>query len=604
MRKYLKPCSILILLFWGAAAFVYLPETTRSLNQAATEKLESSQYLGIFSEVNARFHGQEATLTGVVALDEEKQLAEKVIRTEVRLPNERGASHNPVTAVHNEIRVDPNATNRKRPWIIASLFQENQRLDGVLKSSEQRTKLLAQIASRAPMATLNNQILVNEPSLPASAWEATLDQVPNFKNILAGKKDKEQAIIAVTLCDGKWTTFPPTATDAEIATLLQDRKISPHEITHSLHALRAWRTSPNSEEVARLAAEKSKNDAAELALANAQKSAQAEREAQKLATLSPSYIGLTALNQKINLFGQVPAEAQKSQAITSAQSIYPGYEIDGTQITIDASRVLPAASNFTLPAGKDNFIAFATFDGTNKLYPADVFDSEIAKDFPSLKFGDDELSNLLIHFRTNLASAGTITRDEPYVAIATDGKSLILTGEVAEIATKASLLEKVAAANPGVKLVDKVQVSSLVNTVTEFSPTLDSTPNFAGVSAGVAIARLGQKWRNAVVHSIYFKTGSDRSKDQERAIYQMRRVRELLPNASFEVVGHTDDVGSADSNRKLSLERAQSFVSYATGSGFDPAMFTSRGAGQDEPITPNETENGKALNRRVDVMLK
>jgi OmpA-OmpF porin, OOP family len=143
-----------------------------------------------------------------------------------------------------------------------------------------------------------------------------------------------------------------------------------------------------------------------------------------------------------------------------------------------------------------------------------------------------------------------------------------------------------------------------VNTVTELAPTLESSPTFAGANAGVAIARPGQKWREAVVHSIYFKTGSNRSKDQERAIYQMRRVRELLPSATFEIVGHTDNVGNSAANKKLSLERAQSFVTFATGSGFDLNLLTSRGAGPDEPIAPNEMDSGKALNRRVDVMLK
>ncbi len=600
MRKYLTPCLILLLLFWIIGSYIYLPDTSERLTQAATQKLEEPQFKGLFNDVKVKFHGQEATLTGIVALEEEKQLAQKSIATEIRISDQRGGGQNPVIAVYNEIRVDPNSSNRKRAWIIASMFPGYQRIDGVLKYPEQRDKLLAQIAARSPQATVNNQILVNEPSLPATAWDITLDKVPDFNGLLSGKTGKDQAVVAVTNGDGNWTIFPPAVTDAEIDQLLKGQKISPNEITHSLKSLRAWLDGSSTSELE----EKTKKEQEAAAVAAAKKREQEEMAAKKLAGQLPPYIGLTALNNKINLFGQVPSETEKNQAITTAQKIYPNYEIESSGISIDNTRPLPTAPSFTLPVGKDNFIALATFDGTSKLYPADVFDSEISKDFPTLKFGDEDLSKLLVNYRTELASSGKLSRDEPYLAIATDGKSLILTGEVADIETKVKLLGKVAAANPNVKLIDKLQVSSLVNTVTDLSSTIDSTPNFSGVSAGVAIARPGQKWRNAIVHSIYFKTGSDRSKDQERAIYQMRRIRELLPNATFEIVGHTDNVGNVDSNEKLSLERANSFISYATGASFDVLIFTSRGAGPAEPIAPNDSESGRALNRRVDVMLK
>jgi OOP family OmpA-OmpF porin len=84
----------------------------------------------------------------------------------------------------------------------------------------------------------------------------------------------------------------------------------------------------------------------------------------------------------------------------------------------------------------------------------------------------------------------------------------------------------------------------------------------------------------------------------------MRRVIAALPAAKFEVVGHTDDTGTAAANTKLSLERAERFVAQATAAGLPAAAITARGAGPAEPVAPNETATGKALNRRVDVLLK
>ena len=107
-----------------------------------------------------------------------------------------------------------------------------------------------------------------------------------------------------------------------------------------------------------------------------------------------------------------------------------------------------------------------------------------------------------------------------------------------------------------------------------------------------------------MVHAIYFKTGSDRSKDQERALYQVRRVLAASPAAKFEIVGHTDNTGTADANTTLSLERAENFAGYLRAAGVAQDRLSARGAGPDEPIADNSTDAGRAQNRRVDVLLK
>ena len=99
------------------------------------------------------------------------------------------------------------------------------------------------MAARSPEATVNNQVIINESALPASAWDATLDQIPDFNRLLAEQKVGGPAMIAVTSGDGNWTVFPPTASDDEIAVRLKECKISASAVSHSLSALRAWRTS-------------------------------------------------------------------------------------------------------------------------------------------------------------------------------------------------------------------------------------------------------------------------------------------------------------------------------------------------------------------------
>jgi outer membrane protein OmpA-like peptidoglycan-associated protein len=66
------------------------------------------------------------------------------------------------------------------------------------------------------------------------------------------------------------------------------------------------------------------------------------------------------------------------------------------------------------------------------------------------------------------------------------------------------------------------------------------------------------------------------------------------------VVGHTDSSGPDDYNEALSLARAESVTAYFAAAGIDPARLQPAGAGESDPIASNETDEGKALNRRVE----
>jgi OOP family OmpA-OmpF porin len=71
------------------------------------------------------------------------------------------------------------------------------------------------------------------------------------------------------------------------------------------------------------------------------------------------------------------------------------------------------------------------------------------------------------------------------------------------------------------------------------------------------------------------------------------------PNSRWQVEGHTDNVGSAATNRALSRARAQAVVDYLVQQGVKPAILTAQGFGPDRPATTNATVAGRAQNRRV-----
>lgn len=70
---------------------------------------------------------------------------------------------------------------------------------------------------------------------------------------------------------------------------------------------------------------------------------------------------------------------------------------------------------------------------------------------------------------------------------------------------------------------------------------------------------------------------------------------------SIKVVGHTDGVGSDAYNQALSERRASSVAEYLLSQGVAPNKVTSEGKGASQPIADNETEEGRAKNRRVDL---
>ena len=71
------------------------------------------------------------------------------------------------------------------------------------------------------------------------------------------------------------------------------------------------------------------------------------------------------------------------------------------------------------------------------------------------------------------------------------------------------------------------------------------------------------------------------------------------PKIQIEVQGHTDNVGSADYNARLSQSRADSVRAYLVSHGIEPNRLVSRGYGMTKPLVQNNTEANRALNRRV-----
>ncbi len=76
------------------------------------------------------------------------------------------------------------------------------------------------------------------------------------------------------------------------------------------------------------------------------------------------------------------------------------------------------------------------------------------------------------------------------------------------------------------------------------------------------------------------------------------------PDTTVTVVGHTDNTGSAAYNQDLSERRASAVRAVLINAGVSPARIRAIGAGENQPIATNQTADGRALNRRVDITIR
>lgn len=111
--------------------------------------------------------------------------------------------------------------------------------------------------------------------------------------------------------------------------------------------------------------------------------------------------------------------------------------------------------------------------------------------------------------------------------------------------------------------------------------------------------------RIAIVTNINFDF--DRAGVRGNVQGRLDRVIQLLkemPEVDIQIVGYTDDIGSAQYNLELSLRRAESVRDYIVARGIDDARLSVAGRGKTEPLVSNSTSEGRAVNRRVEFVVR
>jgi len=107
--------------------------------------------------------------------------------------------------------------------------------------------------------------------------------------------------------------------------------------------------------------------------------------------------------------------------------------------------------------------------------------------------------------------------------------------------------------------------------------------------------------------TLYFETNNEDillNPEQEQYFEDLKFLLAGNPDTKALVTGHTDDIGSTSSNRRLSKKRAEGVRDFMVNQGIAKAQIIARGEGPDEPIASNNTEEGRAENRRVEITVQ
>jgi outer membrane protein OmpA-like peptidoglycan-associated protein len=121
---------------------------------------------------------------------------------------------------------------------------------------------------------------------------------------------------------------------------------------------------------------------------------------------------------------------------------------------------------------------------------------------------------------------------------------------------------------------------------------------------GVSVTRSGDQLVLNMPSNITFDV--DQSSLKPEFIPTLNSVAIVLRKYNqtlVDVYGHTDSTGDANHNLDLSNRRAEAVYTYLAGQGLDPRRFEVVGLGETQPIASNDTEAGRALNRRVEIRL-
>ena len=148
---------------------------------------------------------------------------------------------------------------------------------------------------------------------------------------------------------------------------------------------------------------------------------------------------------------------------------------------------------------------------------------------------------------------------------------------------------------------DKYQVKYKALTMDKDYTTLD-VPNVKTELYEFDVTIEFEHPKKYTLDNVYFETGkADLKPSSFKEINELVEYMKLKKTMVIEIAGHTDNVGTAEANLILSMDRANSVRTYLNKKGINEIRVQAKGYGDTQPVAPNDTEANKQKNRRTEV---
>lgn len=151
-------------------------------------------------------------------------------------------------------------------------------------------------------------------------------------------------------------------------------------------------------------------------------------------------------------------------------------------------------------------------------------------------------------------------------------------------------------------LLTQITSSEVAGDETDYTLTVVKSTEMAQEMSSGWAEEIGRTGRVAV-YGIEFDTGRATIRGEaEPVLQEIITLLDSQPSLRLRVEGHTDNTGSAEANQKLSEQRAEAVVDWLTKNGVASGRLVPSGEGSSYPVADNRTEEGRAKNRRVELV--
>ena len=139
--------------------------------------------------------------------------------------------------------------------------------------------------------------------------------------------------------------------------------------------------------------------------------------------------------------------------------------------------------------------------------------------------------------------------------------------------------------------------------VPDIADRCPDTPTRASVDENGCPSMFQQGAKTVTLQGVTFATGSATlTPESEAALHNVAKQLQASPEVRVQVAGFTDNTGSRSANIKISQKRAVAVEKFLEQNGVSPGQLSAKGFGPDKPVASNKTAEGRAKNRRVELI--